>query len=94
MSAAVAARPPHPDRNVPDEGWEVLPDPGWTTDLIHFHRQGCRFGASGVSKACGNEPVAALRRGKVWYAYCEDHLYGRWIENDTVVNWYVKGDWR
>jgi hypothetical protein len=25
-----------------------------------------------------------------WWAYCEDHLYGRWIEDGKIVHWVLE----
>jgi hypothetical protein len=38
---------------------------------------------------CDAMPVARLRRGRgghCW-AYCADHMFGRWIENGKVMTW-------
>lgn len=31
-------------------------------------------------------------RGQTWWAYCERHLYGRWIEDGKVVGWVLRQD--
>jgi hypothetical protein len=54
---------------------------------------------------CPNPPVADMRRLRVvaidgkdvrrgeWWAYCAEHLYGRWLENGVVMEWYAaEGD--
>jgi hypothetical protein len=35
---------------------------------------------------CGKPPVAALLRGRVWWLYCDEHLYGRRIEDGRVMH--------
>lgn len=65
--------------------WEVLPD---------GHTYRCR------SQHCPNPAVARLNRTKRWsarqtpnwWAYCHEHMYGRWIEAGQVVSWRVKHD--
>jgi hypothetical protein len=27
-----------------------------------------------------------------WWAYCEEHLYGRWIENGVIMYWKLVED--
>ena len=27
-----------------------------------------------------------------WWAYCARHLYGRWIEHDTIMGWVLRAD--
>ena len=52
-------------------------------------------------KTCVMPPAAALNRrlrlasGTVdsWWLYCDEHMYGRWIEVDKVMGWrLVKED--
>jgi hypothetical protein len=56
----------------------------------------CRWGAGFGHRACGAPAVAELNRGHLndqmerrdsWWAYCADHLYGRWIEDGRVMAW-------
>ena len=59
----------------------------------------CRAGSSRYVKACGAPAVAELNRGRhnwqfgkrtdSWWAYCAEHMYGRWIEDGRVMNWVV-----
>lgn len=71
----------------------------WTTEpayinLIAGRTRGCRFTVDRVR--CGRPIKAVLFRGNGWqsdphrrypFGYCEDHLYGRWIEDDRVLGW-------
>lgn len=62
----------------------------------------CRSGAGPGRPACGRPSVAELKRGRVpwgtttppnpsWWAYCEDHMYGRWIEDGRVLEFRLRG---
>lgn len=86
-------RPDPPTYGYAGHRWEVRPDElGWTTDAAVVAGRRCRFG-SRWRGYCGRPAVAALDRARaglgrrLWYGYCGDHLYGRWIENDVVVSW-------
>jgi hypothetical protein len=65
------------------------------TDAEHDARR-CRWGAGGGGPGCGRAPVAALNRGwrdrDAWWFYCEEHLYGRWIEDGQVMHWRLVAD--
>lgn len=51
---------------------------------------------------CSNPAVAELNRERrtwaqsgsvtrpAWWAYCADHMYGRWIENGQVYEWRLR----
>lgn len=61
-----------------DEDWSVEPQTSTPT---------CR------RPTCSNAPVAWLRRGMArpqWWAYCADHMYGRWVEGGTVKHWTLR----
>lgn len=70
------------------EGYELVavPDGDWQVDTgRRCRRQRARH------KACGKPSVASLQRGKGGrWAYCPDHLYGRWIENGEVMHWILQ----
>jgi hypothetical protein len=36
--------------------------------------------------------VAALKRGRQWWFYCPEHMYGRWIEDGRVMEWFTRKD--
>jgi hypothetical protein len=57
----------------------------------------CRSGRPSCKRPC----VAEINRGVVfpgrarkdrWWAYCEQHLYGRWIENGQIMHWRLVED--
>lgn len=77
---------------VPDTDWRVLPE-----ERRHYFCR--RMGAGHVM--CTNFGVAELQRGRSstrsrfgrsWWAYCADHLYGRWIEDGVVMSWRLERD--
>lgn len=51
---------------------------------------------------CPNQAVAELNRERrlwrmrgsvtrpAWWAYCSEHLYGRWIEDGQVMTWVLR----
>lgn len=52
----------------------------------------CRRYPGSPTRRCPNQPVAKLNRGirrgrPMWWNYCAEHMYGRWIENGTVMEW-------
>jgi hypothetical protein len=56
----------------------------------------CRAASGPGHRACGKPSVAALNRGRhtadrgrvqSWWAYCAEHLYGRWIEDGHVMEY-------
>lgn len=59
----------------------------------------CRRRLPGVQqRTCGNLSVAALDRGhqppgrerrESWWAYCPEHMYGKWIEHGQVWQWVL-----
>lgn len=76
-------------RDVP-AGWELvaIPDPGWRW---RTGRQ-CRYAEAG-HRRCEGYAAAELRRGTVrpqWWAYCPDHMYGRWVEGGKVMHWILR----
>ena len=69
------------------------------TDWLVVAGKRCRWGASHATggrtdrHACGKPSVAELLRGTSrpqWWAYCGEHLYGRWIENGQVMHRILK----
>lgn len=82
-------RPAHPDTAESWE-WRVEPDRDWGPAIPG--RQ-CRYGDHG--SRCRNRGVVSLYRGygtstRPW-AYCAQHLYGRWIEHGHVMTWRYQG---
>lgn len=91
-----------PDRPDPSALWPEVPegcevvaieDPEWrlTSDSRMCRmRGGKRFGS-----VCIRDAVAELDRSHVpgrqnWWAYCLDHMYGRWIEDGKVMHWILR----
>jgi hypothetical protein len=77
---------PEPTYEAP-EGWhfEAVIDKDWR--LVETDKK-CRMMTR--YKVCGQPAVAELNRGRLserWWAYCPDHLYGRWVENGHVMMW-------
>jgi len=84
---------PEPCRPAAGFQWVAEPDLGWR--LEQGHR--CRSGAGFHTAACGKPSVAALNRGQFgrpncpnWWAYCPEHMYGRWVENGRVLHWVLR----
>jgi hypothetical protein len=63
----------------------------WRVGRPGVEARRCRQQAGKGRRACGRPAVAELRRsygsGHTWWAYCEAHLYGRWIENGRLLHW-------
>lgn len=65
------------------------------------HGKQCRMLDGHPRRRCPKLTVAALNRGRItwrqgrdckvdsWWAYCADHLYGRWIEDGQVMHWIL-----
>jgi hypothetical protein len=81
---------PVPPTAPPGMHFEVVPDPNW------------QIGGTGRCRQpkCEKWGVARLNRrarsaaGVVdrWWNYCEDDLYGRWIEDGRVMYWRLVDD--
>lgn len=81
--------------------FEVVPDQDWRLGAYGTcRRPNC--GRPGVAQL--RRPTRLPRRpGDIfevsrrrtvdrWWSYCENHLYGRWIEGDEVVTWRLAPD--
>lgn len=85
-------RPPNPYTTRPGETWDARIDHEWRV-LPSDSTKRCRAGGN---KPCGRPAVAELNRGRRpwtqdrdnWWAYCEQHLYSRWIEDGQVMEWW------
>lgn len=91
-------RPARP-ATFPEEAYEAVPaGPEWSTSPGRVMGRRCRQGST-QNGYCENPAVAALDRHHygtkrpLWYAYCGDHLYGRWLEGERVMGWRVRPDW-
>lgn len=94
LPAVVASveRPPRWSYAEPPPGYARVARPAkdWRVQA----GSGCRAAAGGGHHACGEPSVAALNRhGKggcdVWWPYCPEHMYGRWVEGDQVLGWVL-----
>jgi hypothetical protein len=79
---------PEPAWKAP-EGYEhvAVADGEWR---IETHRL-CRMTIRG--RQCAKPSAAALLRGQkqqTWWAYCPDHMYGRWVESGQVMRWILR----
>lgn len=88
MTTEELMRPPHPDHELGDGWyWHVAVDHDWTTTKSSPSTR-CR------RRGCDHPPVAWLNRGyrgrPSWWAYCADHMYGRWVEDGVVKHWVVR----
>lgn len=89
--ATTALRPAPPDWKPPaGREWAAVPDEQWRVATPEDAVRTCRY------RLCRGTPVAALNRGmwtshhgKVdsWWLYCDQHLYGRWVEDGQVMAW-------
>lgn len=76
------------------EGYAWVPrvaDPEWRT----ANGRTCRWMEGRPLRVCGRPAVAELKRSEKmgagnWWAYCEQHLYGRWIEAGQIMQWVLR----
>jgi hypothetical protein len=94
--------PPVPEQAPDGYHWEAVPDTALRWRVIEgmapIVSKRCRFGRP----SCKGPAVAELNRGATvrrgeyirdnWWAYCERHLYGRWIEGGEVMTWVARQD--
>jgi hypothetical protein len=78
-------------------------DPTWRLQPAERHERRCRYAVGSrahVRVYCGKPAVAEMNRGRyapgarttrrdAWWAYCGDHLYGRWMEDGVLMCWGV-----
>jgi hypothetical protein len=94
-------RPPVPFDAPAGYEWVVQRDDHWSTNGELLAGRGCRYFVGGAARGvpkrgCGRPSVAVMfrRHGggtrRVPWAYCERHLYGRWIEDGQVVGWRMR----
>lgn len=84
--------------------WRAAIDVDWTLDPAVVDGWQCRRGGWRGRTRCPNPAVAALMRPtyryldpmdlsgrrRVPWRYCGAHLYGRWVEDGTVMGWVVR----
>lgn len=56
------------------------------TPVAVFARPYTRYGKPGLA-----DRAAGIQRTRD-YAYCAEHMYGRWIENGQVMTWILRKD--
>jgi hypothetical protein len=90
-------RPPEPSSDHAGYRFAARPADGWR---VPSRYPSCRR-KLGSHVMCKNPPVADVRRlryvvinGKdvrkfEWWAYCAEHSYGRWVEDGTVMEWFL-----
>jgi hypothetical protein len=78
-------------------------DPSWRLQPAERHERRCRYAIGSVGNVrvyCRRPAVVELNRGRyapgtrgtrrdAWWAYCGDHLYGRWMEDGVLMCWGV-----
>jgi hypothetical protein len=93
----VIAVRPEPIYGSPPQGcrWVAVPDKAWRVDS---GRQ-CRMIGGHPRIRCAEPAVAAMNRGRrvygrgvsdSWWAYCADHMFGRWVEDGRVMHWIAE----
>ena len=77
--------------------YEASAEPERTLEWRLASGKPCRSGRPSCKRPC----VAELNRGvhfpgrvrrDRWWAYCERHLYGRWIEDGQIMHWVLVED--
>jgi hypothetical protein len=85
---------PKPDYPAP-HGYEYIAeeDADWKL-VVGADEPGRRCRYMTGRTQCGAPAVAALHRGPnasgSWWAYCADHMYGRWIDDGVVLQWVLR----
>lgn len=74
-------------------GWEWYPRPedsSWSAAPGIVGDRKCRARIDWTP--CRRPAVAVLFRGdrRLPYAYCEQHMYGRWVERGQVFGWAMR----
>lgn len=76
------------------EGYEFVAVPEHAGHWRPVTGKKCRRMLDG-HRYCRQPSVAETNRsgrpgGQNWWAYCADHLYGRWIEDGQVMHWILR----
>jgi hypothetical protein len=95
-------RPPAPEQAPDGCHWEAVPAAGLRWRVIEglspIVSRRCRFGRPSCKRPAvaevnrGSHHIRTGRRIDSWWAYCEHHLYGKWIEDGVVVGWVLRED--
>lgn len=84
-----------PEPHEAPDGFEyvAVPDAHWR--IASGKR--CRASGQRGRSRCPNDCVAELNRSgwrdgaaPRWWAYCSEHMYGRWIEDGKVVHYVLR----
>ena len=94
MSAGERSQRPAPRWEAPEgymhvareEGPDWSPVPRCSTGRCR--RRGCRKAAVLSLNRMFLVPPTEGARG--WWDYCEDHAYGRWLEDGKVMHWVMR----
>lgn len=91
------------DRPIPWRGepapegyhYEAVPADDWR--LVEVEGKKCRGSAGRRLASCGAPAVAELLRYEYgtagrWWAYCPDHMYGKWVEDGRVMSWITRAN--
>jgi len=101
----MAERPDPPDKAPDGYHWEApAEDPLIWRLLLAGTAKRCRM-QKGRHEHCGKPAVAEMNRKRHaplawdryrlvdrWWAYCGEHLYGRWIEDGQILYWRLVPD--
>jgi hypothetical protein len=90
---------PDPGRPAPGCEFVAVPDKDWrvyNAGAAGIPGRQCRYMEG--RKACGKAAVArfdrryrlSARQRSSWWAYCGEHMYGRWIEDGKVMVWIAR----
>lgn len=88
-------RPETPASDHTGYSWRAVLAPDWR---IHTRDMLCRRLVARVR--CTTPAVADLLRSSyrsargegTWWAYCPEHMYGKWVEDGVVMEWRLRED--
>lgn len=99
-------RPGYEWRVYVDPEWRVLDDTPKRCRGWQWHRENGGYRPQAVAELnrgrvshIGRTALRGNGKRPAWWAYCADHLYGRWVEDGHVVEWRVRrvtdpeGEW-
>lgn len=89
---ATTTHPARPNETPEGYRWEAVEEgPEWRVVHLRWKWPLCR------TKGCRDGAAAELNRGRrspqgqgrvdSWWAYCPEHMYGRWVEDGRVMGW-------
>lgn len=86
-------RPTTPVSDLAGFEWMAEPRSGWRTIGLADSHKRCRRRCGRLAVAELNRPTWNPRTGQnraSWWAYCADHMYGRWVEDGRVMGWALR----